>query len=71
MAKKARGKGEKGLKSGTAGGQAAVPFLTEKVAVDPSLAILFASSVSYIALLEFWTHSASYHLAKIYKGWTC
>jgi nucleolar protein 12 len=46
MAKKAREKVEKGLKSGHADGQAAISFLTEKEAMDPSLAILFASSVS-------------------------
>jgi len=53
MAKKAREKGENGLKSGTADGQAALSFLTEKAALDPSLESLFASSVSYMALLAF------------------
>jgi hypothetical protein len=52
MAKKAREKGENCLKLGSAdGGQAAVPFLREKEAVDPGLAMLFASIVSYLALL--------------------
>lgn len=59
MAKKPRGKGENSLKSGTPDGQAAVSFLTEKAAVDPALAILFASSVSYIALLAFRNHLES------------
>jgi hypothetical protein len=71
MAEKAREKVEKGVKSGHADGQAAISFLTEKEAVDPSLAILFASSVSYLALLAVRTHSAGYHRAKIYKGRTC
>jgi hypothetical protein len=71
MAKKAQEKGEKGVESGSADDQAAIPFLTEREAVDPSLAILFASSVSYLALLALWTHSQSYDLAKIYKGRTC
>jgi hypothetical protein len=59
MAKKPREKGENSLKSGTPHGQAAASFLTKKAAVDPALAILFASSVSNIALLAFRNHLES------------
>ena len=71
MAKKAREKGENGLKLGSASSQAAIPILVEKEAVDPSLAILFASSVGLSALLSLWIQSGSDGVAKIYKGWTC
>jgi hypothetical protein len=71
MAEKPQQKGENGLKPGTPDGQAAVPFLPEKAAVDPGLAILFASSVSYIALLAFRTHLGTSGLAKIYEGRSC
>lgn len=47
MAKKNREKGESGLKLGKADSQALLPFLAQKEAVDPSLAKLFASSVSF------------------------
>jgi hypothetical protein len=56
MAKRRREEGEKGLRSGNPDVQATVPFLAKKAAVDPALAILFASSVSYVALLAFQTH---------------
>lgn len=71
MAKKAREKGENGLKLGSASSQAAVPFLVEKEAVDPGLAILFASSVSLSTLLSLWIQSESDRVAKIFKGRTC
>jgi hypothetical protein len=52
MAKKSRDKGENRLESGSVNGQAEASFLTEKVAVDPSLANLFASSVRLSVLLS-------------------
>lgn len=71
MAKKARQEVENDLKLGSANSQAALPFLIEKEAVDPSLAILFASSVSLLPLPLLWIQLESVCLAKIYKGGTC
>jgi hypothetical protein len=45
MGKKSRAVGEEASSLTTAKSHAAMPFLVEEKAVDPSLALLFASSV--------------------------
>jgi hypothetical protein len=51
MVKKTRQSYENGLKPGNNIGSATEPFIVAKDAVDPNLAILFASSVSLPALI--------------------